>query len=275
MQKTKTLTILVLVLLFIPSCANLGGTPFNEPTGPVISRILKNGELVVGTTGSMPPLNMTNKKGEIIGMEADLAKMIANAMEVKLRLKAMPFSELLPSLERGEVDMILSSMTITPSRNLKVAFVGPYYITGKAFLTKMERIASAQRPSEINNPNITLVALKGSTSQSFVEEAVPRAQLITTQNYDEAVRMVIEDKVNAMVADYPICVVSVLRYPKAGMISVLTRMTFEPLGIALPANDPHLVNWTQNFLSVLQGTGKLEALTQRWFGNRSWLRNLP
>ena len=48
-------------------------------------------------------------------------------MGVKLRLATMPFSELLPALEAGRIDMILSDMTMTPERNMKTAFAGPYF----------------------------------------------------------------------------------------------------------------------------------------------------
>jgi len=60
-----------------------------------LDHIQKKGELVVGTSGDMPPLNMTTKDGEIIGLEPDIAKLIADGMGVKLRFEKMPFSKLL------------------------------------------------------------------------------------------------------------------------------------------------------------------------------------
>jgi hypothetical protein len=49
----------------------------------------------------------------------------------------------------------------------------------------------------------------------------------------------------------------------------------EPLGVALPANDVHLINWAENFLMTIQGNGILERLTQFWFTNPSWMQELP
>ncbi|NIQ91423.1 MAG: transporter substrate-binding domain-containing protein, partial [Deltaproteobacteria bacterium] len=115
------------------------------------------------------------------------------------------------------VDMVLSGMTITPARNLKVAFVGPYFISGKAFLTKIETIAKAKEATEVNSPNVKLTALRGSTSQYFVEQVLPKVQLVPAKDYDEAVKLVLQGKVNAMIADYPICLVSVYRYPNEGL----------------------------------------------------------
>jgi polar amino acid transport system substrate-binding protein len=274
MKIAKVIISLVLALSLVSAFSNTAAKSVNAPVAPVLDRILKKGELVVGTAGSMPPLNMTTKEGEIIGLEAELAGAIAGSMGVKLRFEAMPFSELLGALEAGKIDMILSGMTMTPGRNLKVAFVGPYYISGKAFLTKNKKIASAQHTSEIDSPDNTLVALKGSTSQNFIEGLLPKAKLVTAKDYDEAVKMVLEDKATAMVADYPICVVSVFRYPDKGLASVITPFTYEPIGIALPPNDPLLVNWMQNFLNALEDSGQLKELQDHWLKPGPWVEEL-
>ena len=91
--------------------------------GPVFDKILKKGELVVGNSGDQVPLSAKTKTGKIIGLDADIAKLMAGAMGVKLKLVAIPFPNLLPALEAGKIDMILSGMTITPRRNLKVVAV--------------------------------------------------------------------------------------------------------------------------------------------------------
>ena len=74
--------------------------------------------------------------------------------------------------------MILSGMTMTPQRNLKVAFVGPYFASGKSILTKAANVASVDELSKMNQSDKVLVALKGSTSQMFVERLLPKAQLV-------------------------------------------------------------------------------------------------
>jgi len=274
-KKAGTVIVLILTLAVFMGCAHNNGGAAKASTAPVLDRILQKGEIVVGTAGSMPPLNMTTKDGKVIGLEPDLAKAIANAMGVKLRLETMPFSELLPSLENGDLDMIMSWMTITSKRNLKVAFVGPYLMSGKAFLTKIKTIAAVDDTTVLNSPGTKLAALKGSTSQLFVETVLFNTTLVPVRDYDEGVDMVIRDEVHALVADYPICVISVVRYPDKGLMSVNTPLTYEPLGIALPANDPHLLNWMENYLKSLEGSGALNELKKRWVEDVSWLNRLP
>jgi len=274
MKFVKVLLATILALIFFAGCAQMQQSTSRTSASPVLDRIQSRGELVVGTMGNMPPLNMTSKDGEIFGLEPDLARLMAKAMNVKVKFVTKPFNELLPALQNGQVDMVLSGMTITPERNRKVAFIGPYFISGKAFLTKIKTIAYADEAEDANNPKTKIVALKGSTSQAFAEEYLDKTTLFTTGTYDEAVDMVLQDKVQAMIADYPICVVSVYRYPEAGLLSVVTQLTYEPIGIAIPANDPLLMNWTHNTLNNIEGSGILDELKLKWFAEGDWLNKL-
>jgi len=165
-------------------------------------------------------------------------------------------------------------MTITPTRNLKVAFVGPYFISGKSILTKQANIDSMNEPSKINNPDRVLVALKGSTSQIFAEKMFPKAKLVLTDDYDRAVAMVREDKAQAMVADMPICQVSVYRYRDAGLATLKDGLSYEPLGIAIRPNDLLLLNWLQNFVNTTEKDGTLRLTAERWFNDPSWVSQL-
>jgi polar amino acid transport system substrate-binding protein len=275
MRKTRGILALMVAVGLMAMWCQVSAADESTRVSPVLDRILTKKELVVGTAASMPPLNMTTKDGQIMGMEVDLAQLFAGGMGVKLTLKPMHFNELLPALEAGQVDMVLSAMTMTPQRNLKVAFVGPYFASGKSILAKSANVESLNELSKMNNPDKVLVALKGSTSQMFVEKLMPKAKLELADDYDQAVGMVRNGKAHAMVADYPICMVSVYRYPEAGLATLTKPLLYEPLGVALPPNDPLLVNWVQNSLNFLEKTGELEGLTERWFKDTSWISRLP
>jgi polar amino acid transport system substrate-binding protein len=275
-MKRSMLALSLCGLVTLGACSSLtqrsGTAPGNA--APVLKRILDRGELVVGTTGNQPPLNATTTTGETIGLEADLAEAMARAMGVDLKLMTMPFRSLLPALESGKVDMVLSGMTMTPKRNTRVAFVGPYFVSGKALLTKSKKMAAIKESRQINNADISLAALDGSTSQAFVEGAVPKARLVKIRDYDDGVEMVINGTVDALVADFTFCVASTLKYPDEKLSTLVAPLTFEPLGVALPAEDPLLVNWMENFLLMLEGTGAMDELRAEWFKEGEWLTRL-
>jgi ABC-type amino acid transport substrate-binding protein len=78
---------------------------------------------------------------------------------------------------------------------------------------------------------------------------------------DKTLDMVLTGKADAMMADKPFCVVADF-HNKDKDLEVSQMFTFEPLGVALPANDVHLINWVENFFMTIQGNGTLERLTQ-------------
>ena len=266
MKKTSVIVLLITILTF--TIVDFAAA------GKIMDRILKRGELVVGITGTQPPLNATTKDGRIIGFDADIAKLIAANMGVEAKFETMPFAKLLPALKDGKVDMVLSSMTMTLERNLKVAFVGPYYVSGKGILTKGQTISLLQDPEGLNRPQFKIAALQNSTSKIFVEKAAPKAELVTTASYDEAVDMLLKDKIDAMIADYPFCAFTAFRNKESGLLAGQSKLTFEPLGIAVK-EDTLLINWLQNFMIMLEGSGQLKLLNKRWFQDASWIKELP
>jgi polar amino acid transport system substrate-binding protein len=274
MRVLRSFVVALVVVVLVGGALGVALAGDATRVAPVLDRILAKKELVVGTAADMPPLNMTLKDGKIVGMEIDIATMMANSIEVKLNLKTMRFSDLLPALEAGQVDLILSGMTMTPLRNTQVAFVGPYFASGKSVLIKQEKVMSLQNTEMMNNSNVTVAALKGSTSQQFVERFAPKAKLVPTDDYDQAIAMVLEGKVLAMVADFPICNVSVLRYFDKGLTTLKSPLNYEPLGIALSPGDPLFLNWAQNFVTNLVNSGELSLLQRKWFEDGSWVPQL-
>jgi len=265
------------VLFAIALLALIGGTvdAAAADNAPVLSRIVESGIIKVGMSGTQPPFTVISKSGTLIGYEVDLANLLAEAMGVKVEFVQKPFGELLPALEKGEIDAIMSGMTMTPKRNLTAAFVGPYIVSGKSILTKSATLAALEDAEEIDRSSIKITALKGSTSEKFVQKVLEKTTYVGVEDYDTAVQMVIEGKADALVADFPICALSMMRFPDAGLATLTEPLTIEPIGIALAPGDSLFVNMVTNYLSALEGIGLLDALEKKWFEDGSWLIQLP
>ena len=249
--------------------------PLNAMAGDTLQRVVDFKVLKVGMSANQPPLTMTNREGALMGFDVDLAKALALAMKVKLEIKAMPFGQLMTALEEDKIDMVLSGMSITPERTELVSFVGPYMMSGKSILTKSSVLGKISSTDEFNRKDLKLLALSNSTSASFVKTVAPEASLIEITNYDEGVAMLIADKADAMVADMPMCVLSVLRFPEAGLTTLDRPLTVEPIGIAISKDDPQFFNLVDNYLRSYEKTGVLTQLRKKWFEDSSWVAALP
>ncbi len=264
MKKVVPLLILFLLLVFSASAT----------AGPVLDGILKRGELVVGTSGDYPPFTVTAKDGKLIGYDIDLANVIASAMGVKAKIVKMPFGDLQPALQAGKLDMIISCLTMMPERNLKFAFAGPYFLSGQSILTTRETAIKATSMKDMNKPGFAIAVPAGTTSEKIAKQNLTDAKIVVTKDMDEALQMILAGKVQAVMSDVATCAVAAFRYKDKGLIST-DRLTFEPIGIAVPANDPLLVNWLNNFILILKGNGDLDELQQKWFKDSWWMKMLP
>jgi polar amino acid transport system substrate-binding protein len=265
---------LVLLGVALAGCGTFGvGSGAPHSASPVTDRILARGEIRIGMTGSQPPFSMRNRDGALFGMDVDLAEGLARTMGVELKIVTMPFAKLLPALVAGEVDAVFSGMTMTGERNLEVAFAGPYFVSGKAALSKSESLASADDPSEINGP-VRMAVLAGSTSESFARRELPEVELVSVADYDAGIRMVLDDSVDAMIADYPATIVALFQHPDADLASTVSTFSFEPIGVAIAPEGHLMTNVVQNYVLLLEGTGTLERLRAAWFDDGAWIADL-
>ena len=258
-------------------CAGLGGgnaAPASTSAPSThLARIVDTGKLRVGMSGEQPPLNMTSRSGELVGLEVALARVLAATIGVQLELVRIPFPRLLDALEAGEIDLIMSGMTITAKRNLRVVFVGPYFVSGQSLLSRSTQVLAAPL-DQLNRPQVRLAALASSTSEAWVRRALPQATLTTTDSIEGGIQLVIAGKVDALVADQEICFFAMLRHADAGLGVRADTFTVEPIGIALPPNDPQLANLIENYLGALEMQGTLERAREFWFEDKSWVEGL-
>jgi len=242
---------------------------------PVLDRVLARGELRVATSGHQPPFNAVSKDGQLMGLEVDLVRMLAETMNVNLALTSMPFSDLLPALKDGKIDMVLSGISITPDRIRDFAFIGPYVLSGKSVLTDSDTLLNMSSPRDLDKESLTLVALEGSTSAEYAERVAPKAKLVKTKDYAEAVQMVIAKKADAMIADMPACILTVLQNPRADLATPSEPFNIEPIGIAVAANDSRFVNLVTMYINAFEDTGVLEDLRTKWLQGGDWVLALP
>jgi polar amino acid transport system substrate-binding protein len=258
----RILRVLLLPVLLLATGSNALATT----EGSALDRIQERGKLILGTSGNMPSMSQIGSDGKVGGFDIDLALIMASLMEVELVIEQIDFDQLLPALEVGKVDVVISNVTITPKRNMNVAFVGPYLTSGKCIVSKDEALAKADQESKQTIANPKLAVLKGSTSEDFARQLFSNATVVTVEDFADAAEMVKNDEIGGMLTDYPICMAILKENPDAGFITLFSLLTYEPIGIALPANDAQFINWTQNFLNRLEATDTLEGLSQSWFG---------
>jgi polar amino acid transport system substrate-binding protein len=260
----KKLTLFGFTSLFLLWTVSL----FSQST---LNKIREHNELRVGLTGTQPPYAMIAKDSSIIGFEVDIAKKIADKMGIKFLPVEMNFSELLPALVNGEIDVIMSGMTMTTERNMEIAFVGPYHSAGMSILTFAQVFADAQSPEDLNKGSIKIAVLDGSTSEAFVKQYMPKAKVVPTANYEDAIELVDKEKVGLLLSGNAVITYTMFTHPESGYVTLDEPFNYEPIGMGVMPSDFLFVNLLQNIISEMAQNGELESLENYWFWDDEWL----
>ena len=93
------------------------------------NKVMKRGKMVVGVKADYKPWGFRDTSGAIVGMEADMAKIAADAMGVELELVAVQSSNRMQFLENGKIDMMIATMSDRPDRRKIVGITQPNYYT--------------------------------------------------------------------------------------------------------------------------------------------------
>lgn len=240
-----------------------------------INRVLQSGKLKVAVTASQPPYSMWDKNQQLIGFDVELAKGLASAMGVQAEFVVLPFAKLLPALNKQKVDIVLAGMNITLKRAQTVLFVGPYMMSGKSILMRLDNpVARLQQIEQFNQQSLKVAALKNSTSARFSKKVLPDVNLTEVANYHKGIAAVKSGEVDMMVADRNICLLAVIQDDDQALTALSQPLTVEPVGIAISAKNPHLKQLVQNFFDSYQMLGMIDPLQKKWFESRQWLNRI-
>ena len=93
------------------------------------NKVMERGKLVVGVKADYKPWGYRNSDGELVGMEIDMAKDVAEKMGVDVELVPVQSSNRMQFLEGGKIDLMIATMSDRADRREIVGIVGPNYYT--------------------------------------------------------------------------------------------------------------------------------------------------
>ena len=242
--------------------AALAVTPFEVFEASALNQIVKRGTLVVGTEMQFFPFEYANEKGEPVGFDMDLARLIAKELEVQLEIKDMSFTGLIPSLQGGKVDMIISGMTGTLTRAKTVSFTQPYFVTGLCALLGNKRASNVRDVKELDSPDRILAVKLGTTGDLITQKLFPKAKVNRFKEETACVREVVTGRADAFLYDQ----ISLLKHHKQNPDTtrvLLKPFTYEPFAIAIHKGDFDYLNWLNMFLDTIQKDGRYQELYQK------------
>lgn len=227
----------IFVLIMTALCAlylMLNPSPDEFAEGDLYDEIISRGKIRVGINTDSKPFGFIDEKGQISGYDADLARYIAQyIVKSRDRIEFVPVTPAnrLIKASTGKVDIVISTVTITPQRQEVVSFSIPYDVAGQAVLVKSN--SSISSLSDLAGQNVGVIF--GTTAEKNMKNLVPTANLLGFRSYKDAYIALKAGKINAITSDdtilnrFAIDDKSVKLLPK--------RYSREPYGIAFKKGD--------------------------------------
>lgn len=239
-----------------------------------LEKILKSGELRVGFEAAYMPFELTDKNGNFVGFDIDVAKEMAKAMGVKFTPVNTAWDGIIPSLMTDKFDIIMSGMTITQERNLQINFADPYIIVGQTMLINKKHQGTIKSYRDLNDPKYIVTSKLGTTGEQAVKRKIPKATYKSFEAEHEAALEVVNGTADAFVYDLPYCVVFMAQQGEGKLIFLDEPFTFEPLAWAINKGDPDFLNWLNNFLRQIKNDGRYDAIYDKWIKSTAWIKNV-
>lgn len=237
----------------------------------VLETIQKRGTMLVGVS-TFVPWSMRDKTGKLIGFEIDVAGKVAEDMGVKVEFVPTAWDGIVPALIGGKFDAIISGMSVTAKRNLKVNFTRPYARTGYIVVTnsKLAKEKGLSKLESFNSPSVSIASRRGSTGATAMQQHFPKARKVYFDDDSLAYQELANGNVDAASSTPPKAAFELEK--RGDVIHIVSPELLSPTreAFAVRKGDPDAMNFFNNWIQENEASGWLDERRTYWFTTRDW-----
>ncbi len=227
-------------------------------------------KLVVGMELAYPPFETTLTDNTPTGVSVDLAKALGEKLGREVVIENLAWSGLIPALETGKIDLILSSMTITEERQKTIDFSQPYAMSNLALLIGKD--STVQSYADLADEGKVLAVKKGSTGHIYAEKNLPAANYRVFDKESACVLEVVQGKADAFTYDQ----LTIYRNHQDNLDS--TRVNLAPYsenteywGMGIKKGNDQLMSDVNEFIAEYQKSGGFDKLAEKYLSDEQKL----
>jgi len=223
-----------------------------------MKRILK-----IGLDSAAPfPLHSNYNSGVFEGFEVDLMKAIADIMDLELHYEVSLWQNILEKLYKGELDMICSAVTMTPSRKMILEFSKPYLQFQLCAVTNV-----GDSLSSISDFKAKRIGIRIATeAEKYVMAQFPGNLTHHAETNNELYQKLLAGKIDVLIDDSPIAGGFLNLNPKLQM-SMFMPGTESQYAIAMKKGDLALKEEINHTIELLEANGTFNEIHHKWFAS--------
>lgn len=234
-----------------------------SPLANASPNALDKSRITIGTAADYPPITF-QQEGKVSGMVAEFASQLQQRTGKEFTFKVLPWKELIPALQRGEIDMIMSGMSITPERAKQLDFTQSYMNIGQMGIIRVADVSRFNSPTTLLQPGVRLGYVNDTTGAAFVGKYHGEAQPVGFASIEPALSALMSGKIDAVVHDATTSwnIDKDRRY--ANLISLHRPLTEEQLAWAVAKDQGALLKLLNQQLEQMKQDGSLNRTINTW-----------
>jgi len=232
-----------------------------SPASADLQDLIDSGKVRIGVPVDVPPFGSVGPDNEPVGLDIEVAKMLAEALGVELELTQITGANRVPFLVTGKLDIVISVMGATPQRALQVAFSSPY--AALAIGVFGPEGAPVTAPGEIGD--LTVGVARGTTQDIELTALAPDANIMRFEDDATAAAAYLSGQVDLLATANIVTQDLAKKHPDKEFAPKFI-IRFSPAHIAFPQGNPELGRWLDVFVFYNRMNGKLSELSEEWLG---------
>lgn len=263
----RILAVLTILLLTLSIVGCSGGKKAdadikdNETSAiDTMKRIKDNNKIIWGTNAEFSPFEMREGK-EVIGIDAEIAKRIAEKIGVELVIEDMEFDPLIAALQSGKIDFIAAGFTIRADREEQVLFTDTYFKAVQAVIVQ-EGNTDIESPEDLEGKKIGAQIV---TSGFFEAEEIPNAEVVQFNNGVDAALDLKNGNIDAVIIDNLPAQMLVANNPGLKILEFEEKpFEDEEYAMAVRKGDKELQEIINEVLKEMKDSGEIEELAKKY-----------
>ena len=241
MKKITALLLAMAMILSLTACGKSNATK----------------KYIIATDTTFAPFEFENESGDMVGIDLDILKAIAEDQGFDYELQVLGFSAAVTALESGQCDGVIAGMSITDERKQKYDFSDPYYESGVGMAVKADSAIASY--DDLNGQTVS--AKVGTEGCKFAESIADQYGFTVTQFEDSSsmYQDVLSGNSVACFEDYP-----VMGYEISRGMALKLPLAMEagsPYGFAtMKGATPELVEMFNKGFANIKASGKYDEI---------------
>lgn len=222
-----------------------------------LAQVLGSGVLRVGTTGDYAPFSYRVGEGDIVGIDIELARQLAAALDARVVLVPTSWPTLMEDLAAGRYDIAMSGVSRILARQRDGYLTPPYHVGGKTAIARCEDRDAFATLADVDRPGVRVIVNPGGTNQRFVDAHVHQAEKIVHPDNRTIFTELVEGRADVMITDRIEVTLQTRRNPSL-CATMAGNLTYQEKAYLLP-RDQRWLAFVATWLSLALADGSVTA----------------